>query len=641
MGKPRVASEFDDYDFDVGGISTNNAARNNNRPKFSGKIFIGGIKVVHVVLNDTDKDRNALVIAMDISGDEQHALFSVDEFGNEYYCMATCVGINTEETDGVTSKFGYVFQCDDPTWIEVKEVVDLWSITADEETHSIVVGGNQIARPVFEIVPGAPVGYYPYTRYIKNYNPIEVAQTDLLDITNGGWDTATLVTAGKMRADGFDVRVFMDGAEIPRWFGGGGMNSATTKIFIRGVWKPGQNVPLRTALPNTDTAAKIQWVIKTVQTLVKKKKVVTTVLSKLPKSGIVRVDNEEISYTNLNPVLCEADIVSREIRGTTIGAHSVGAATYWVEHDIKIIHGDGAAEEPIYDDTYKPIVNLTTSTNTSRVYAVFADSDNLQVGSFIRQVIYDGLGKLNRVYSSDKAAIPESDPAVTMGMEIASYQVQGRAKPETATLAWQLYHPANITTVTVTGEKFKSFATTTWPLAAELASSVNGVAWVREWNELAPASANTWTPLTNTAAETIPAGRPYIRFCLNGSVNALNDNFARMEIDSATVVLNSSNVIQVGMSAEIANYQFLVTILNQRTGEQLFIDYPAEQGVPFIVDTDQMAVTYKGMNAIRGISWDTVRTDWLKLEPGENILQYFADPTAAIALTTRIHNRAA
>ncbi len=627
----RVASEMDDFDWDIGGIQTINTQRANKRPKYSGVIYNGDVKVVHVVLNKPDVDRDALVIAMDVGSEIQRALYSLDELGRQWYVMAKCVGLNVEENDGMTVKYGFIFEVDDPTWTMVQESVDVWDVVADEELHTITVLGNQPTFPIFEFTPGPPVGYYPYTVFVKNYNPIAFSQTDGIDITNGGWNTAALVAAGKMLASGADVRVFMDGAEIPFWVGGGGWDDAATLIFIRATWLPGQSMPLRTALAGSGTPALIEWKITPD---------IKKALAKLPRKGIIRVGTEEISYKNLNANRCQAEVVERNIRGTSIGAHAVDDVCWWVEHDIRIIYGNAAAEAPVYDETYKPVFDLATSTLTSRVYTEFADTAGLRAGAFIRQVLNDGLGKENRVYSGNAGAIPDVDPATDMGMEIAAYQVQGKTKPETAELAWMFYHPAIITTVTTTADKYKAFATTSWPKVAGLESSKNGTKWVPEWNETAPATAGSPVSISHTSAETMTAGSRYMRFRLAGSINALVDNVTRLEIHGVTLVLTAANVIQVGLSSEQANYQFAVEIRNNRTGNSLYIDYPVAEDETLVVDSEAMEATYKGMNALRGISWNDIRTDWLPLLPGDNELQFFADPTSSVHIVTKTHNRA-
>jgi hypothetical protein len=600
----RVASEFaTPYDWTIGGISTNNALRDNAPPKFSGKVHNIDTKVVTVHLKNGNADRPALVTAMDIGGSQQHPLYALDELGNEHYVNAVCVGLNLEvvDPDTGTASFGYVFEVDDAAWKSVEEVSTAWNVTATGDTVDIFVSGNQPARATFQVTPTTtPAGYYPYREYIKNYNPVPRKQRDGIDITNGGWDT------------GYDVFVFVDGAVVPCWVGGGGWNSASTKIFITLTWQPGQSLPLRTAISNVGTPTLIQWA---------KTPAVKAALGKMPVNGIVRINNEEFSYRNRNATTCQAGVVSRSIRGTSAGSHSVGDLAWWVEHDIQIVYGNGSATAPSYSDVEKPVFSLTSSTNISRVYTEFADANGKRAGSFVRQVLNDGIGKLNRVYSGNQGAIPEVDPATDMGMEIDAYQAQGRWKPETAELAWLLYHPAGITTVTSAGEKYKALATTTWPTIAALESSAKGVVYVSEWNETVPASANTWTAWTHNN-EAVPAGTLFIRFHFKGSVNALASNRANMEVDSATIALDPAGVIQIGMSGEIGSYRFDAELENVETEESLLFDYPIAEDRTLIVDTEELSATYLGMNAIRGVDTDEIRADMLLLMPGWNTLRY-------------------
>lgn len=632
----RVASELSDYDWDVGGISTLNAQRTNKRPKYSGVVYTGAIKVVKVVLNQPDKDRDELVIAMDYGGDQQHELYSLDEFGRKWYVLAKCVGLNVEANDGTTAQYGIIFEADDPTWILVEESTDTWNVLADEELHTITVLGNQPTNPVFEITVGAPpADYYLYVEYIKNYNPIQYIQTDGIDITNGGWNTAALVAGGKMLASGADVRVIFDGAEMPFWVGGGGWNNAATKIFIRAIWLPGQSMPLRTALAGSGTPDKIEWQVTDA---------VKASLSKLPLNGIIRVDNEEISYRNLNAARCEATIVARNIRGTSIAAHDIDDVCWWVEHDIRIVYGNSGASAPAYATTYKPIFDLATSTLTSRVYTVFADTAGLRVGSWIRQVLYPGLGGRSRVYSGSSGA--SANPATDMGMLLAVYDSQGMVKPDTGDLAWLFYHPAYITTVTTTGDKTR-IDVTLWPARAALESAAipggvaDGRAWDVEWNEATPTVIDVTESITNTAPKTLLSNRVYVRFRLAGSIDAISkDSLVLLEIHGVTLVLDSTRVIQVGMSGEHDNHQMAIQIRNNRTDESLYINYPMAEDELLEIDSEAMTVEYKGLNAIRSISWDSIRTDWLRLEPGENELQIFADPLGELQIVTKTHGRA-
>jgi hypothetical protein len=632
----RVASDFTNYDWTLQNITTKNTSRNQNYPKFSGKDYSSQVKVVNVNLNDLDADRGNLVMAMDIGGDGQHELYALDQFGQRWYCLCVCVGLNTQIIDGNTGSFGYIFEADDPSWTQYEETQSAWTATADGDTHDIVLDCDMDVDATFEIMPTtSPAGYYPYKNYITNYNPIAATQLDAVDITGAaGWNHAALVAAGKAQADGDDVFVYFDGAFIPYWIGGGGWNSTTARLFIRQAWKPGQFMPLRTGIANTGTPTYIEWAITAD---------VKAALSKLPVKGIIRVNNEEFSYRALSVALCQATVVQRSIRGTSAGTHAINDICWWVEHDIKVIYGNSSVSAKAYAQVYKPVFVLASSTIASRVYSsVFADTNNVRGGAWKRLVLNDGIGKLNRVYSGNQASFTEVNPAVVMGMEIASYSSQGRMRPETADLAWQFYHPAGITHISSNGEKFRQFALTVWPAKAELLASANGVQWTQVWNEATPASHNTWTAWSNPAVA-LPAGTKFLRFHLQGSINAPNSstNYQRFEVDALTMTLDSTKVIQIAMNGEISNYQFSIEIENSLTGDIIAVDYPVTPNRPLIIDTKDYEVTYRGINAIRGISLSSIRTSWLRLVRGQtNRLVYrVSSPTGNVSILTKFHKR--
>lgn len=632
----KVTGSFDDFDGEIAGISTNNAQRANERPAYSGVTFSGDTKIVNLTLTRAGISRDDLIIALDVGGTTQAQLFSTDEFGNLWYTMAKCVAVNVEGIDPNTDtqQYNLVFEVNDPAWIKYIETSETYEITETETLKTFTVPGNQWANPSFDITVGAPPeGNYLYVEYIHQYNPIAAKQLDGIDLTDGGWDTAALVADGHMADDGADVRVILDGQEYPFFVGGGGWNNAATKIWIRALWLPGRSMPLRTALDDSTTPTRIEWAINDT---------VKEALGFLPISGTIRVGSEEISYRNLNASRCQAVIVSREIRGTTMAAHAIGDTCWWVEHDIRIIYGNSEAVAPTYEDRYKPIFDLDTSTNSSRVYTVFADLQSLRVGSFVRQELDDGLGKLSRVYSGNNGAIAEADPATDMGMEIASYNVQGKEKPETASMAWRYFHPATISTVTTVGDKFKKYSTTEWPAFSGLESSITGKenSYVPEWNEAAPATPNVFTSITNTSAETITTGSKFIRYRQGGAINAKASNVTRLEIHGVTIDLNSSNIIQVSMSDEFENFQLTIEIRNNTTGMSLFIDYPTVQNETLYINSQEMYATFKGMNALRSLSWDDIRTNWLPFKPGPNDIEFIMTPNQTFSVLTHLYGRA-
>lgn len=72
-----------------------------------------------------------------------------------------------------------------------------------------------------------------YGRYLNSvsiiYEPWRNCGSYPVEIS-GGLDTAALVAAGKMQADGSDLVVRVEGKEVSRWLAG--MNTPSTKVWI-------------------------------------------------------------------------------------------------------------------------------------------------------------------------------------------------------------------------------------------------------------------------------------------------------------------------------------------------------------------------------------------------------------------------
>jgi hypothetical protein len=587
------------------------------------------------------RDVDYLVVSVTMQGDQQVAyealvqnlrtvdpalyqLIASDQDGVQWYVLARPV-LHTRRA----SVNKVTFEVFDSIWRSTAEQSDTWSITASGQTKSVVVGGNQETYPTFEITATSiPSGYYQYRQYIKNYNPIAKAQIDAIDITNGGWNTASLVSGGKMQADGDDLRVIVNGRQVPRWFGGGGINSATTKVYVRLGWKPGVSMKLRTAVSNSGIPVSLDFEINATN---------KALILAMPNRGIFLVDNEEFSYYGRAPGNCTLTVVDREIRGTVASSHAIGAVAYWVEQDIQIVYGNPTEVAPVYSDVYKPVFDLATSTNSSRVYSNFSDTAGLRVGRWAKYLAFRN-GTLSRLYTGNQGASADVDPATDAGMEIASYPNQGRWQPETADMWWQFVHVAGIVSVAASGEKYKKGATTSWPNAT--LESSNGVKWVVERSEAAPASALTWTAWSFTAL-TVSTGALAVRFRFSGSVNAILGNLARYEVDSVTVVLTAANVVQVAMRGEEGNYMFTARWENTTTGEWMDISYPMSLNKPLVINTDELDVTYRGVGAARAVNdLSENRVNWLRLLPNTtNVLKYTAPATGNVTNVIKRRDR--
>ena len=114
-------------------------------------------------------------------------------------------------------------------WISVSEETSSWSPTGTGGNKNITVGGNEeTVLSLNATTTTAPTAGYIYQQLYQLVNVNGIAHG------NRPWcltlNTAALVTAGKMQADGDDLRVFVDNVEVNRWLAN--MNTTSTNIWI-------------------------------------------------------------------------------------------------------------------------------------------------------------------------------------------------------------------------------------------------------------------------------------------------------------------------------------------------------------------------------------------------------------------------
>lgn len=237
-------------------------------------------------------------------------------------------------------------------------------VSVDNKAWTLTNNGSTNAKPKFHFdLTSAKEQAHDY-RYFRWRNIISRCLFPLTDPDGGGWptlviqgwDTATLVTAGKALASGNDVRIFVDGIEVDRWFGTGtaAWNAAATNIWANIPWRVAAKGTLKTALDTSDP-------------LVPNRIDITEGTADFPNSGYVALGVSsilEIFYYGNKDATGLANI-TRARRGTTAHSLSAGTGTFvvFMEHDIRILYGKTDAGAPPASADYKPIFDLSTSTN--------------------------------------------------------------------------------------------------------------------------------------------------------------------------------------------------------------------------------------------------------------------------------------
>lgn len=209
----------------------------------------------------------------------------------------------------------------------------------------------------------------------------------------GGTTAAThadnaVMKSSQLMANLQDLRVFRGVTEVDSW--NSGMGSAT-KIWINPTYAPKIEMPLLTAITNVQAVPFSVNVTVTAANL--------ALIKRLPKSFIFMIDNEAfVGGLSATPNVYRFTAVARAQKGTAAAAHAAGATVRWIEHDINIVWGDAQAGAQVVDDTRKPMLNLSTSTNTSWVHAEFASGDGLRTGGW-RPSVIQRLGNESWVYT--------------------------------------------------------------------------------------------------------------------------------------------------------------------------------------------------------------------------------------------------
>lgn len=210
-----------------------------------------------------------------------------------------------------------------------------------------------------------------------------------------GFDHAALVAAGKSQADGDDLRVYVDGQEVPRWLGRHAdtdANSTMTRI-----WANLHLAPMRTAVTWTTAGSNNP---ATGGTLIVKEG--TT--SGWPERGAILWHNECILYDGKtdNAFLN----VTRGARGTVAAAHGAGTVMYWVEHRIQLAYGDTSIGTPVSRTDLEPIIDLTNAycDNYRHIWTRFTDAANpARSGQWLYDLI-DRDARFDEVFSLTQGA---------------------------------------------------------------------------------------------------------------------------------------------------------------------------------------------------------------------------------------------
>jgi hypothetical protein len=475
----------------------------------------------------------------------------------------------------------------------VTEDSDTWAVTASGQTHTLTNGGEDEAYPVLTLTPtGAKTGGYAYRRWVPVTWRSQNAGAQYPVMATLATDA--IVTAGKMQADGDDLRVLVDGIETYRWLSG--MNGAATKVWFSADFTRAPDLSLKTAIADSGTIASIEFNE-------------VDELQYLPESGILLIDSEAFVYTARNLTDASVTGISRAAKGTASAAHTVGDDVQWVQHDVWIVYGNASATAPTVDNDYKPAFELDHSDNSSWVYETFGDSAGKRAA---RWAPFDPItisGK-SGVYTATHRTL--GSPYTVIG----AWRTAGGAFAQ----GWYLANPCGIVNAAWADGQARAEDKDSFLL--ELRYWVRGASWWTNqlyWNASStPLGAdNTWQAWSEAAAASdwSPADDlALILYAYNGDAEA----------GTVTVSLSTSEVPVVTVNGEQGNYELAATITNQTTGEAITVGFVMDLDSELEVDTDERTVTWGADDSgqFQALSLSAARRHWLRLLPGANVLRF-------------------
>lgn len=496
---------------------------------------------------------------------------------------------------------------------------DTWGITATGQTKVLSNGGDDDAYPILTITPTSnKTGGYAYRRFVAlKWNSENGALFYPVDVIDSSIDLSALNGAGKLQADGDDLRLFINGIDYPRL-----IDPTLTNDYVWTMltFQPTVTLELATAVNSSAT---------TLELIDPNARVGAPLPARLPSSnGILLIGSEVITYTAKQAKQGTVTGCTRGAKDTSAASHSSGDTVYWIQYDITLLYGNSsAADPPTFNYNYEayPILSLDESSNILWFYTLFW---NQQPGTDYRwQWYFSGNSEYYGGYQGAKAAYGSAGIACVIGNQKANQPFTGQ---------WSLYHPCVITDITLADTSRKYIGATnssegqSWN--AELQSSEDGQNWTTELAIPQPTADDTWEFWDDASSGIDLTGEPrFVRLILEKGPGNYD---AYLDADYGYIELDTTRTPTVTISAETGNYHLDAIITNNTTGEAFRITFDMAANEDLEIDSDAKKVTYlfDGRNVRSALVVDGTRREWLRLQPGNNTIQFDDTGTNGVTL---------
>lgn len=446
----------------------------------------------------------------------------------------------------------------------------------------------------------------------------------------GGTTAAThadnaLISSSKMMADGDDIEVFVDGVRRDRWLAD--INGQDTKVWVNLNLPAALTGTIGAAIASSDSPTEITFQGSAAN---------LKFGYDIPESGMLKINSEYFVYTGKDIPAAQLTGVLRAQNGSAAANHAVADVATLIPHHIQVLYGGGQDEStnsPDADD-FKPMINLSTSTNSSWVFAEFSTNTKKRSAEWVSGIyqIYPSGAATNeavRTYSDSQDTF--ADPSTELGLRIKALNQGGTYAFTAASMSAKIYNPVGITTLTLAdGEKYVDGSK--WPTAV-WQSSGNGKDWNDEFTETIPSATTTWEATTN-AGGAMTGTYEFVRLLFEGGVDGgATQREAKIEVSDITLTLASANkpatTLQSenedgGVAGALATYETKITLTNVTTSDAIYIQHAIPLNETLVIDCKNKRVYIEGteqdvigaMQLLGGI-----REAWLNLKPGSNVIR--------------------
>lgn len=503
--------------------------------------------------------------------------------------------------------------------------------------------------------------------------------------TAAGHNNGVAVRQSEMYADGRDVRVELDGQEVPHWFGAAmgvsrgpnynntllwtviprleALNAERSSGFLLTLGRDlarFKAVTTSSALPAAAGACLVDgnngtnWVAATISAWavidLAYEQVINRVMIFHPNSADAPADfNIQTSlngvdwftrasvtgntarqqFTSHDFPAVAARYVRINVSAVQTGGTRCAIGTVSVYHAVArlvVKYGNWDVVERTETLDTKPMFRLDTSSNTTWSYNQFWDarypSRPAQWTPYQQQ---GTLANQFRLYKTTQDGAP-ADPATVMGI--------ARATASPYYDAYRLHHPGGISQVVHSGQTRMNSAYRTWRLGT-IDFSGNVVLNRYENTTNSPAAWTTYGPVTTAIS---PIARTVFIYMFHKATTT-SSNFAQVN----SIVLSLTNTPIVNFQAAIATLQ-LSCILDNVTTEQSFIlNGLVNLNQTLEIDCSKFTVINKALGisqlAMLSLPMGVVRIPWMQLQPGTNNIVYRDTAVTGITLAVKYRSR--